>query len=333
MTTSRARNSWLIGLAIVCVGAFVARLMSGESFGWLDADLPNRDSILGLRITAACVALIVGANLAVSGVYLQTLLRNPLASPFILGLAGGAGFGVMAALTAYRIAYPSEAVSPWWLKECGALVGALVSLVLVYSLSRRRGIIDPLTLLLVGVVVNFMAGAGIMLMQYLAPARDIDAVVRWMMGHLDELTPASSLIVVSTISIVCIGYGLMSSRALDAASLGDDEARSVGVGLDRIRTLLLLASGVLTACAVFMAGPIGFIGLIAPHIARLVVGARHARLIVGSALLGAFLLLIADVGVSLAPRHYGRPPVGILTTAIGGPMFIWLLLRERSTLQ
>ena len=287
------------------------------------------NTILNLRFISAVSALIVGSTLAVSGVYLQTLLRNPLASPYILGLASGAALGVALTNFLARITMSSGMLTTPWSRQTGAALGALFVLFIVYSLSRRRGLLDPVTILLIGVMVSAVAGALIMLLQFLSPAADTDALIRWMMGSISQFTQWSSLLNASIITITGIIIGLTFSRALDVAALHDDEAQTIGVNINRLRTILFITAGLLTAVAVILAGPIGFVGLVAPHIARSIVGPKHLALIIAAALIGATLVLFADTSVHLLPRTHGLMPVGIITAALGGPVFIILLRRIR----
>jgi len=320
-------------LALICIGAFTARLLI--SSGRPITDPETRSIVLELRLLSAVTGLLVGALLGTSGVYLQSMLRNPLASPYILGLAAGAGLGVAAAqFVARRLAEAGEStgfgVSAWiGGDELGALAGSIGVLFLVYSLSQRRGLLDPVSLLLVGVMISAVCGALIMLLQFLSPAPDTDSLVRWMMGTISQLTQWRSLLAAGVIAVAGIGIGLYQARALDVAALSDDEARSIGVNVERLRLLLFLVAGTMTAAAVVLAGPIGFVGLVAPHLTRIAVGPKHRGLIIGSALFGAGLVMLADTLVRLLPRTHGLMPIGILTAGIGGPVFIWLLRRER----
>ena len=340
----RAVATWtLLALGTATAGLFAARLCLGRAAGW-----PNDPAILNLRLISACAAAVVGVCLATSGVYLQTLLRNPLAEPYILGLAAGAGLGVSTAALAWRTIHDSSrivevsapvvvgtgephaaSVAPWWLDNAAGLAGALIVLAVVYALGQRRGIVEPLTLLLAGVIVSAICGALIVFVQYLSPGRDADMLLRWMMGRLSPATPESALVAGGVVAAGGLGVGLWLAPALDAAAMSDEEALTVGVPLHRIRLALLGLSGLMTAVAVSMSGPIGFVGLIAPHIARRLLGHRHTLLMPGAACVGAGLLLLADSAVQVLPQPRGLLPVGILTSAIGGPLFIALLHRER----
>lgn len=322
----------LVLLFFVCVLGFVARI-------FLPAGLRGEGelyrAVLDLRLLSAFTALIVGAALSSSGVYLQSLLRNPLASPYILGLAAGAGLGVGVSMligngaTGSEVSEGAIGAGSFFSREAGAVVGSLFVLIIVYTLSQKRGLIDPMSLLLVGVMVSAICGALIMLIQFLSPASDTNRLIRWMMGTISQLTEWKSIYAAGVICALGILVGMVYARMLDVSVLSDDEARTVGVNVDRMRPVLFVVSGVLTATAVVLAGPIGFVGLVAPHVARMVVGPKHLGLLMGSVLVGGSLVLFADTGVRMLPRAHGLMPIGIVTAGIGGPVFIWLLRRDR----
>ncbi len=296
-------------------------MLVGEEFGW-----PDHATIRTLRLISVVSAAGVGICLGVSGVCLQALLRNPLASPYILGLSAGAGLGVAISQILMRNA---SGPGPWWSESLGAVLGGIGTLWIVYGLSRRRGVLDGVSLLLVGVMVSAIAAAGIMACQHFAPARDTDALVRWMMGRISQLTPWPPVLAVLGAGLTGLVLATAMSRTMDAGMLSEDEAVSVGAPIGRLRLHLFIIAGVLTAFSVFLAGPIGFVGLVAPHVGRMLVGPRHRLLLPASALLAAILLLVADTAVLLIPASGAPLPIGVLTSAIGGPFFIWLLRRSR----
>ncbi|MCK4871960.1 MAG: iron ABC transporter permease [Phycisphaerales bacterium] len=314
----RARVVTVIAsLVIVLVLVCLCRLIAGSTIGW-----PGTD-ILELRAARLTSGVAIGAALAVSGVLLQALLRNPLASPFILGLASGAGFGVVLAVyVGFRLGMDSIRYAPNW---GPALVGAMASLGLVFAFGRRRGQLDPIGLILVGVVVSAIFGAGTLLVLHLLPADEMATLTRWMMGRVSEDRSWAVIGLIAGGTALGTIVATWLGPALDGAALGDDEAISIGVPLPVLRPVLLLLAGALTAGAVVLAGPIAFVGLICPHVVRLLSGPGHRSLVIGSALLGAALIVGADALVSSFRVAGGRLPIGIFTALIGGPIFIWIL--------
>ncbi|MHC4080659.1 MAG: FecCD family ABC transporter permease [Planctomycetota bacterium] len=327
MSKSRHHLAGLSVLLLLAVVASVLRILIDRSLeGDVTLALP-RPEYAWIRWTALAVGASVGAGLATSGVLLQALLRNPLASPFILGISAGAGLGVMVALYAANVLEirafgPGTDMFP-------AFAGALAVLGTVYLLAQRRGWLDPVSLVLVGVIVSAVCGALIMFLQHLVPAGLHGEITRWMMGRIPESVPAPTLALAGGLSIAGVVIAMVMGRAMDAATLGDDEARSVGLALGRLRLWMFVLAGALTAGAVALCGPIAFVGLIAPHATRLVLGPRHGRLVLGSALVGVALVVGADVSRQAIDLGGGRMPIGVFTALIGGPAFIWLLRSGR----
>lgn len=323
---SNARSTLtLLALSILLVAAGALRMCAGPS-GLHWSDDPD---IVKIRLLMLISAGAVGAALAVSGALLQAVLRNPLASPFILGLTSGAGLGIVVAtyigfVTTGTIVTMSP---PVW----AAVTGAFGALALVFLFSQRRGLIDPVHLVLIGVIVSVICGAGTTFVQFLLPDRGMAVYTRWVMGAISENTPWSRVIFVAIATLIATMLAATLGRSLDSAALSDDEATSVGINLRTLRILCFSIAGALTGLTVAIAGPIGFVGLICPHLVRLLAGARHTTLIVGSALAGATLLVTADACVRLIHLPAGRMPVGVLTALLGGPIFI-LILRSRARL-
>lgn len=319
---ARATNT-IIAAGVIAAALAMARLLIGPiGFGW-----PSDPIAEELRGLAALSAAIIGASLAVSGTLLQATLRNPLASPWVLGLTSGASLGVVLVIISGGDASGLEPI--------GALLGAFSALLLVYTLARRGGLLDPVALLLIGVMVSVSFGSVAMLLQQFLPDRGLARFSRWMLGSLSEQTPWPLLGVIGGLLLAGIATSVHAGKRLDAATLPDDEARSVGVNPHRLRTMCFVIAGVLTAGTVLLAGPIGFVGLVCPHIARMLVGASHRRLILASAFIGASFVIAADLisvcvamwtASSDAIVSTGRIPVGIITALIGAPMFIGMLL-------
>jgi iron complex transport system permease protein len=299
-------------------------LITREVDGTYSLSFPE-DKYLLYRLVPMVAALIVGSCLGVSGMGLQVLLRNPLASPWILGLSSGAGLGVMAAMFIDH----SFEYTLFGGQTFGAVIGAVVSLLLVFCLSNRRGGIDPISMVLVGVVISVLCGAGIMVFQHLVPMGLRGSFTTWLMGSLPEVESWLRLGILGAIVIACIWLIAWWGPTLDAACLSDDEAKSVGVHLPSIRLRLFLTSSILAAIGVILAGPIAFVGLIAPHGARLLTNCTHRMLTIYTAIIGALLLLTADDLRQLVDLGTGRLPIGIVTSVVGGFVFLVLLLRGR----
>lgn len=329
-------------VAALLAAAILRLLVSGSSaapFAWADDH-----HILAIRATRLLSGLAVGAALATAGVILQTLLRNPLASPDLVGVSAGASLGVMVNLylSANGLIGSSLATSTVWQLVPAAAGASAVLLFLVvpagWSFMRsRRGSsgtaapADPVNLLLTGVVVSVLCGAAVSFLQYLLPDAGF-GTSRLLIGTLsDEITwgwAGGSAAVVGAIVTLTAALG---GRTLDALSLPYEEAVSVGVNVPRMRLIALTTTGVLCAAAVVIAGPIGFIGLIAPHIARSTLGpsnASHRVLIAAAALTGATVIVSADILVRLINLGGGRMPLGILTALIGGPTLVYLLRKS-----
>ncbi len=308
----------LVVMGVVLVLAALARLYIGSAaLGWPTGE--HAGLIWDERAFRLLIALTVGVALSVSGVSLQTLLRNPLAEPFILGLSTGAAAGMMIQL------YLGQSVQH---PVIGAAIGAGTAMFIVFVVGRRRGVIDPLGLLLTGVVLSTICGAIIMFFNYLSgPGMSRDIIARWMMGSLDESTNRSTLWMVGAVTLAGLFLLLFLSRAMDVASSSDAEAQSLGVNLSRLRTVLFVVASVLAAGAVVLAGPIAFVGLVCPHVARLALGPGHGPVLIGSALLGGALVITADtLSASMdLGLGIGLMPIGVFTALVGGPAFLWML--------
>lgn len=317
----------LLALCGVLAAMGLLRLGLGpDGLGW-----PASPDEWWLRSGRVVAGIIVGASLGAGGVMLQSLLRNPLASPDLIGAAGGASLAV--ALATY-------ARGTWVLPAIGtelaglatipaALIGALVALALVYLLAQRRGFVEPVSLVLVGVMVSIIAGAGTALVSHLMPPNLSFSVTRWTVGGLSDDTSPRVLVGSGVAAAGVVMAGVFLGRAMDVAALGEDEARASGVNVRWLRAVLFVGAGVLTAAAVVLAGPIGFIGLVAPHAVRLLSGPAHRPLVLGAAVAGAVLVLGADAAVRVIRVETGRLPLGVVTALAGGPIFILLLRSSR----
>lgn len=295
--------------------------LAGHLGGGPDRIDPLTDQIVWtLRLPRVLLAAVVGAGLAVSGVALQGLVRNPLADPYVLGVSSGASLGAVLVLAFGSAALAGLSVSG------AAFAGALLSLGAVFVLSGRSARMTDSRLVLAGVAVGYLAMAATSFVQLRAPAGQVRGILFWLMGSVAGAA-WSDLGLPAAVIAVCTGWLTAQGRSLNALAVGDDDAAALGVDVRRLRVGLLVVSALLTATAVAVAGGVGFVGLLVPHGARLVVGADHRRLLPTSALTGAVFL----VAVDLVARTVDRPneyPITVFTAALGAPFFLWLLGRE-----
>jgi iron complex transport system permease protein len=275
------------------------------------------------RLPRVLAAAIVGASLAAAGVVFQALLRNPLATPDTLGVSSGAALGAMLAITFhFDLTFAGIPTMP-----LASFAGSLGALGIVYALAtaRRRGL-STIVLLLAGVTMTAFFQALIMFTQYVADFTDTFRTVRWLMGTLDV---ASYAPILSVLPIVVVAFAMLATlpRSLDLISLGADAAAARGVNVLAAERLALASASLATGAAVSLAGPVGFIGLVVPHLVRLVVGSDHRLVLPASALVGAAFLIGCDL-VARTVLSSGELPVGIVTALIGGPFFLWLLAKK-----
>ncbi|MDN3520062.1 FecCD family ABC transporter permease [Halomonas ramblicola] len=274
----------------------------------------SRTLILELRLPRSLAAFAVGGLLAVAGALMQVLLRNPLADPYVLGLSGGASVGALLAMLA---GFGSVLVSG------SAFVGALVSTLLVFGLAHGHGGWTPARLLLTGVVVAAGWGAVITLMLAVSPAQRLPGMLYWLMGDLSHAgTPWPLLALLLLVCLLVVPLG----RSLNVLARGPLQAAALGVAVRRLEWTLYLAASLLTAAAVTGAGSIGFVGLVVPHMLRLVLGNDQRLILPACALAGGTLLLLADTlaRTLIAPEQL---PVGVITALLGVPTFLFLLYR------
>jgi iron complex transport system permease protein len=280
---------------------------------------PLRDGIVWeLRMPRVLTAAAVGAGLAICGVVMQALTRNPLADPYLLGLSSGASVGaVLVLVLGLSVALP-----------LAAFAGALVALAATFGIARGAGGLSPTTTVLAGLAVSAVFGAVTSLVIFWSATTDsYREILNWLLGSLSGADWGSATLAGAALLVVGLPL-LATGRTLDAFAFGDAAASALGVHVARSRTLLLIATALLTGALVAVSGAIGFVGLILPHAVRLLVGARHRALLPLSALAGALFLVWADTGARTLfdPREL---PVGILTALVGGPVFATLLLRNR----
>jgi len=314
---------------VVCLMAPVAGSTSISLAKVFDRTRPLAENVdaqvfFVARLPRVVAAAIVGAGLALSGVVFQALLRNPLASPDTLGVSAGATLGAMLALTVHAdLTFFGVSVVP-----LTSFAGAMGSLAIVFALSmaRRRGT-SSTVLLLGGIAIAALLNAVGRFIQYLADVTDTFRTVLWLMGSLDVGSYAPIVASLVPFGLACVGFATLP-RVLDLVSLGEEAAEARGVNVVRTERIALVSASLSTGAAVSLGGPILFVGIIVPHIVRLIVGADHRLVLPASALFGASFLVVCD----LVARTIAAPvevPVGIITAIIGGPFFLWLLFRRR----
>lgn len=317
-------------LALACaVTAFFACLLGSTPlpadrvfaamFG--GADAADRLVIWAIRLPRALAAFLAGAMLGISGAALQGLLRNPLAEPGVLGVSASASLVATSA-----IFFGAVAANPWFL-PLAAILGAVVATgLLALAAIRTQSVV---TLILVGVGLSSFAGAAMSLMMNLAPNPfSLTEMINWMLGSVanrsfDEIGLAFPFMVAGVLIL------LLSSRGLSALTLGEEAASGLGLNLRRQRILTVLGAGLATGASVALAGAIGFVGIVAPHIIRPLVRHDPARSLIPSALLAGLILMIADIFVRIAPSQ-NELKLGVVAALIGAPAFVWIALQRRS---
>ncbi|HET8705457.1 MAG TPA: iron ABC transporter permease [Pseudomonadales bacterium] len=309
--------------SVLLVGVGIA-LATGP-LGW-DAGDPVWSSVVwSLRLPRVCLALTVGASLGVSGALAQGLFRNPLADPGLIGIASGAALA--AALTFVLFGALSSSLWLPWVLAVNAFAGALLMMYLVMQIARWSGSVSVLTLLLGGVAINALASSAIGLLTYLADDSALRNFSFWMLGSVVGAN-WQAVLVMSIILVGLLFAAMRYSSSLNAMLIGESEARHLGFPVELIkhRVVLLLAIGV--GGAVANVGMISFIGLVAPHCVRMWVGPDHRRVIPLSALLGGCILVLADCSAKnlLAPAEI---PIGIVTSLLGAPFFLWLIVKYK----
>jgi len=330
MTLAATRRN-VLALTLVLVGALLvvglgALALGGVHLSWREvwsaltgaASSPEaRVIVREIRLPRVLLAMLVGAALAVSGTALQALLRNPLADPYVLGISSGAALGAIIALwVGGRLAAASPLV---------AFAGALVTMAWVYLLGRRAGRLASYTLVLAGVITASFLSAVILFVLTLLSTRDVRGIAFWLMGDLSVVTETQLRIL---LPVVVLGIVTLYTFAkdLNVLLLGEEEAAHLGVNVARVQTAVYLLASLLTGVAVSVSGAIGYLGLLVPHLGRMVVGNDHRTLLPTAALGGAIVLTLSDTlaRTVVAPAEL---PVGAVTALAGAPVFIYLLRR------
>ena len=299
-----------------------AQWWEAVSFSTSDGADVTRVIVWDVRFPRILLALVVGAALAITGAVLQTLVRNPLADPYVLGIASGAALGATIGL--------GLGLGTVWggvgLHVC-AFIGGVVSIALVYGIAVSQGAVSVHTLLLAGVILNAVCSAVMMFATSVLNPAALYRVVMWLMGTLSAPS-VSALAVIGVCVGVSMAWLLANSQALNLLAAGDDAAQSMGLETDRMQRLVFVVSALLTGVVVSLCGMIGFVGMVVPHLVRMLCGADHRLVLPVSALAGGLLLILADAlaRTVVAPAEV---PVGVVTALIGGPFFLYLLVTRK----
>ncbi|MFE7139853.1 FecCD family ABC transporter permease [Streptomyces sp. NPDC057644] len=310
-----------IGAYNIPLGDVLSSVQHRIGLGGQELDRVGESVLWNVRLPRVALALLVGASLGCAGALMQGVFGNPLAEPGVIGISAGAAVGAVASIALGLTFFGN------WTITVFAFIAGLITVLLVYTLSRSGGRTEVVTLILTGIAVNAFAGALIGLFIFFADNAQITQITFWQLGSLSQATWPKVLAV-----LPCALAGLLIapfySRKLDLLALGERPARHLGVDVERLRIVLVLVVALLTAAAVAVAGIISFVGLLVPHLLRMANGPGHRFLVPGSALGGALVLVAGD----LAARTVAAPaelPLGVLTALFGSPFFFWLLRRTR----
>ncbi len=318
----------VMAVCIFCVCPFVGLHSVPLSALWQSVDAMGDDNLAAVilwkyRIPRVCIAMLAGASLALGGMVFQAVFRNPLATPFTLGTASGASLGA-AIYFHLGLSFSILTVSGGTLF---AFVGAMLSILMVYGLSRVRQEFSSSTMLLAGVAVSFFFSSLMLLLQYISDPHETMRMIRWVMGGLHRTTGDDVWGVLPFAATGCLIVAAMTHE-LNLITTGEELAASRGVEVQRTKKTLFFAASLMVGAVVAVCGPIGFVGLMAPHICRLLIGPDHRYLTPATLLFGGSFLILCDTlaRTVLAPTEL---PVGIITALLGGPFFLWLLLRRQ----
>ncbi|ANY78846.1 iron ABC transporter [Microvirga ossetica] len=320
----------LVGLGLGATGvppsrvlAVLADALTGRAVSGGDALI-----VLQVRLPRLLLGLLIGAALASTGALMQGLFRNPLADPGLVGVSAGAALAAAATIVlGDRLLAPLIGPLPFGALPVGAFAGGLLTTLALYVVATRSGRTSIATMLLAGVAFGALAGAVMGLFSYLSDDRQLRDLSFWSLGSLSGATWTKVMAVTPFILPTLLAMPFLA-RGLNALSLGEAEAFHLGVPVQRVKAVTILLVAVAVGASVAAAGMIGFVGIVVPHVLRLIAGADHKMLLPASALLGAALLVTADT-VARTIAAPAELPIGILTAAIGAPFFLWLLLRRQ----
>lgn len=311
----------------LCIGAFpvsFANLLSALGLSSRPIDDTTATVLYAIRAPRVLAAFAVGAALAAGGAAMQSLFRNPLADPGLLGVSSGAA---LAAVTVIVLGEKVMHIVPPplkpWLLPIAAFLGGLAATVVVYRLAARDGVTLVGTLLLAGIAINAIASAGIGMLVFIADEQQLRTLIFWTMGGFGAVTWVAILPTLLVLAIA-VPTLLPAAHLLDALALGEREAGHVGVDVERLKRRLVAQVALAVGASVAISGTVGFVGLIAPHIVRLLLGPAHRTLLPAAALFGGAFVVLADA-LARTVVSPAELPIGVLTALVGGPFFLWLL--------
>jgi iron complex transport system permease protein len=315
-------------IAGLCIGAFpvgFGQLLSAVGLSSEPLDATTAAVLYAIRAPRVIAAFTVGAALAAGGAAMQSLFRNPLADPGLLGVSSGAALAAVSVIVlGEKVMHVVPPDLRPWLLPFAAFLGGLASTVVVYRIAARNGMALVGTLLLAGIAINALTSAGIGMLVFVADDQQLRTLIFWTMGGFGAVTWAAILpaLLVLAISVPTL---LPAAHLLDALALGEREAGHVGVDVERLKRRLVAQVALAVGAGVAISGIVGFVGLIAPHIVRLLLGPSHRTLLPAAALFGGAFLVLADAlaRVMVSPAEL---PIGVLTALVGGPFFLWLLV-------
>jgi iron complex transport system permease protein len=293
----------------------------GIDTAWAPTDPIIESTLWVVRFPRIVMALVVGAALAVAGAVMQAIFGNPLAEPGVVGVSSGAALGAATAIVLGASVLGGAGIALF------AFVGGLIATLLVYVVSRAGGRTEVVTLLLTGIAVNAIAQAGIAFVLFVADTASREQIVFWQLGSLGG-SLWSQVAIVASVTVVGVLLSFTLARRYDLLSLGERNARHLGVNVEQLRLVSIVLVALLTGVAVAFTGIIAFVGLVVPHIIRMVIGPAHRGLILASAVGGGALLVLADLMTRTLVAG-AELPIGMLTSLVGGPFFFWLLYRQR----
>ncbi len=341
---SRLARLLIVGLVVLTAIMFVASIMTGAAnasvgnvLQWLlgaegaEQALSTRDRIiiLDIRLPRAVMGLLVGASLAVSGTIMQGLFRNPLADPALVGISSGASLGAVLTIVLGSSLFGALfAVFGFYALPVAAFIGCLLTTLLLHRIATRSGQTSVATMLLAGIALAALANAVTGVLIFIADDKQLRDLTFWGLG---SLAGANWTKILSAGPIIAAALAVVPflARGLNALTLGEATAFHMGVPVQRLKNIAIVSVAALTGASVAVSGGIGFVGIVVPHVLRLIIGPDHRYLLPASALLGGTLLIFADmIARTIVPP--AELPIGIITAFVGAPFFLWILLRGRS---